>query len=294
MSALTGRDRLHIALTRHVARPILKHVSSQPALRRIFEAAARLGLRLPADVDTGVDAQGALWLRPAGVPRDAPVLLYLHGGGFTLGSPRTHAALVTRIAQAAGLRAVLPRYGLAPEHPFPAGRDDVVAAHARLVADGTPPAAIAGDSAGACLALQLLQHLRDRGAPLPRAAVLIGPVADLSGDIASRFAAAGDEILFPPHWPARILEAYLPGVDRTDPAVSPLLGDLRGLPPTLIQAGAGEALAGDAKRLAEALDDATLELWEGMPHVWHLHAGRMPAADRAVDRIGTFLRDHLT
>ena len=106
--------------------------------------------------------------------------------------------------------------------------------------------AIAGDSAGGCLALQVLQHARDTGLPLPRAMVLIGPIGDLSGDVASRFEAAGDEILIPPEWPERI-PARLPARrgTGTDPAVSPLAGDLTGLPPTLIQAGAGEALAGD-------------------------------------------------
>ncbi|MBF9061267.1 alpha/beta hydrolase fold domain-containing protein [Rhodobacterales bacterium HKCCSP123] len=281
-------------MARHLDRRALRLVAPQPVLRALFEVSARLGSVLPPDVTPIRDTRGALWFRPAAVARDAPVLLYLHGGGFTIGSPRTHAAMVAHMAKAAGLRAVIPRYRLAPAHPFPAARDDAIAAYARLVDEGTPPAAIAGDSAGGCLALQVLQQARDAGMPLPKATVLIGPIGDLSGDIASRFEAAGDEILIPPHWPARILRAYLPGVDRTDPAVSPLLGDLTGLPPTLIQAGAGEALAADARRLAEALDEATLELWEGLPHVWHLHAGRMSAADRALSRIGAFLQDRIS
>jgi acetyl esterase/lipase len=293
MTELTRSDRFWIAMARHLDRTVLKLVAPQTVLRTLFETSARLGSALPPDVTPIRDAHGALWLRPAAVPRDAPLLMYLHGGGFTIGSPRTHAALVGHMAKAAGLRAVVPRYRLAPAHPFPAAKEDAIAAYTRLVEAGTPPAAIAGDSAGGCLALQVLQHARDKGLPLPKAAVLIGPIGDLSGDIESRFAAAGDEILIPPEWPARILHAYLPGVERTDPAVSPLLGDLAGLPPTLIQAGAGEALAGDAQRLARALDDATLELWEGLPHVWHLHAGRMTAADHAVARIGTFLKDRL-
>jgi acetyl esterase/lipase len=294
MTDLTRSDRFWTAMARHLDRTALKLVAPQRILRLLFAVSARLGSALPPDVTPIRDAQGALWLRPAAVARDAPVLMYLHGGGFTIGSPRTHAAMIAHMAKAAGLRAVAPRYRLAPAHPFPAARDDAIAAYLRLIEEGQPPAAIAGDSAGGCLALQVLQHARDEDLPLPKAAVLIGPIGDLSGDIASRFAAAGDEILIPPQWPARILRAYLPGVDRTDPAVSPLLGDLTGLPPTLIQAGAGEALAGDAQRLAQALDDATLELWEGMPHVWHLHAGRMSAADRAIARIGQFLQGRIS
>jgi acetyl esterase/lipase len=294
MTELTRTDRFWIAMARHVDRSALKLVAPQPVLRRLFDISARLGSALPPDVTPIRDAQDALWLRPSAVPRDGPVLLYLHGGGFTIGSPRTHAALAGHMARAAGLRAVLPRYRLAPADAFPAAKEDAIAAYTRLVEAGTAPVAIAGDSAGGCLALQVLQHARDTGLPLPRAMVLIGPIGDLSGDIGSRFEAAGDEILIPPEWPERILRVYLPGVDRTDPAVSPLLGDLTGLPPTLIQAGAGEALAGDAQRLADALDDATLELWDGLPHVWHLHAGRMPAADHAIARIGAFLKDVLS
>jgi acetyl esterase/lipase len=294
MTDLTRSDRFWIAMARYIDRTALRLVAPQSILRVLFETSARLGSSLPPDVTPIRDAHGALWLRPAAVPRDAPVLMYLHGGGFTIGSPRTHAAMVAHIAKSAGLRAVAPRYRLAPAHPFPAAKDDAIAAYERLVEAGTPPVAIAGDSAGGCLALQVLQHARDAGLPLPKATVLIGPIGDLSGDIASRFEAAGDEILIPPEWPERILGAYLPGVDRTDPAVSPLLGDLTGLPPTLIQAGAGEALAGDAQQLADALENAALELWDGLPHVWHLHAGRMSAADRAIVRIGQFLKDRVS
>jgi acetyl esterase/lipase len=290
MTEMTRSDRFWTAMAGGLDRTVLKYVSSQPVLRAMFEVSARLGSALPPEITPIRDAAGALWIRPRGVDRDAPILMYLHGGGFTIGSPRTHAALVAHLARASGLRAVAPPYRLAPRHPFPAARDDAIAAYRRLVDAGTPPAAIAGDSAGGCLALQVVQHARDAGLPLPRAMVLIGPIGDLSGDIAARFGAAPGEILIPPEWPARILRDYLPGIDRTGADVSPLLGDLTGLPPTLIQAGAGEVLASDSQRLADALDDATLELWEDLPHVWHLHAGRMSAADRALAVLGAFLK----
>ncbi len=289
--ALTRADRFFRWQARQVERRPLQIVASQRLLRGLFSMTARLGGRLPPGLVPIADRNGALWFRPRGVDRDAPVILYLHGGGFTIGSPRTHAALIGHLAAAAGLRAVAPRYRLAPEHPFPAAPDDARAAFDRLVAAGTPPVAICGDSAGGCLALMVAQHARDSGAPMPAALGLLAPIGDLSGDIQARFAAADDEILIPPHWPRRIRAAYLPGMDPADPAVSPLLGDLRGLPPALIQAGAGEALAADARRLEQAMETVTLDLWPGMQHVWHLHAGRSAAADRALARMGRFLAD---
>ena len=291
MTDLTLADRFFRWQARHVERRTLHLVASQPVLRRLFALTAPLGGAVPRDMALRRASDGALWITPPEVGPDAPLLMYLHGGGFTIGSPRTHAALVAHLARHAGMRAVSVPYRLAPEHPFPAARDDAVKAYETLVAQGTPPAAICGDSAGGCLTLQVAQHARDSGSPAPRALGLIAPVADLSGDIGARFAGAGDEILIPPAWPRRIRAAYLPGIDPADPAVSPLLGDLSGLPPTLIQASAGEALVQDARRLAEAMDDVTLDLWPGLAHVWQMHAGRSRVADRALQRLGAFLRD---
>lgn len=291
MSALSPADRLWRALAIGVDRPVLAMVGSQRVLRALFALSARLGARMPRDVAMTQDGTGATWLSPKGVDPKGPVLMYIHGGGFTLGSPRTHAALAAHLARAAGMIAVLPRYRLAPEHPYPAARMDVIAAHERLVAAGRAPEALAGDSAGGNLVLLLAQHLRDSGQSLPRAMALIAPVADLSGDIGARFAQAPGELLIPPQWARRIRAAYLAGRDGADPAISPLMGDLSALPPTLIQAGAEEVLAQDAHRLAARMAGARLDLWPGLPHVWHLHAGRAPSADRALAEMGAFLRD---
>ncbi len=293
MKDLTTTDRFWRGMARYLDRNVLRLIPSQPVVRKLFAITAPLGSALPRASTMIRKPDGSLHIRPAGIARDAPVLYYLHGGGFTIGSPRTHAALAGHLAAAAGMRAVLPKYRLAPEHPFPAAKTDAIAGFDALVADGTPPAAICGDSAGGCLALQVACHARDTGAPMPAALGLMAPVADLSGDIASRFEAAEDEILIPPEWPERIKDVYLPGMARDTPEVSPLFADLTGLPPTLIQAGAGEALAGDAKRLVAAMDDATLDLWPGLPHIWHLHAGRAPAADNAIAQMGAFLASKL-
>lgn len=294
MTPLTATDRFWRGVARWIDRPVLAAVASQPLLRVLFAFSARMGSALPTGATSIRDRHGALWLTPPGVARDAPVLMYLHGGGFTIGSPRTHAALAGHLAAHAGMRAYLPAYRLAPEHPAPAAREDAIAAYTRLTEAGTPPAVLAGDSAGGNLALLVAQHARDAGLPQPKALALIAPAADLTGDIAARFAAAPDEILIPPAWPRRIRAAYLPGVDPADPTVSPLSGDLTGLPPTLIHAGAEEALAHEARRLAKAMDSADLTLWPGLPHVWHLHAGRAPAADRALAELGAFLKARIS
>jgi len=291
MSTLTATDRFWCAMARWVDRPVLRLVANQRALRMVFEMSTRMGSALPRGATVIRDRTDSLAITPQGVAKDAPLIFYIHGGGFTIGSPRTHAALAGHLAAKAGMRAYLPRYRLAPEHAFPAARDDVIARYEALCAAGNPPVALCGDSAGGCLALQLAQYIRDRGRPAPAALGLIAPVGDLSDDPAQRFAAAPDEMLIPPEWAARILGAYLPGMDPADPAVSPLLGDLTGLPPAMIQAGAEEALASDAARLAEAMDHATVDLWPGLPHVWHIHAGRGPAANRALAQMAAFLSE---
>lgn len=291
MTSLTPADRFFRWQARNVERPTLRFVAAQPLLRRIFALTGPLGGFIPRDITPVEDNHGALWFTPPEVGSNATVLMYIHGGGFTIGSPRTHAALVAHLARAAGMRAVAIRYRLAPEHPFPAARDDAIAAYDRLVADGTPPAAVCGDSAGGCLALQVAQHARDSGAVQPKALGLIAPIADLSGDVADRFDGAVDEMLIPAEWPRRPLSSYLPGIDPADPSVSPLLGDLSGLPPTMIQAATEEALAQDAKRLEQVMGNVTLDLWPGLAHVWHLHAGRSRAADEALHQLGTFLRE---
>jgi acetyl esterase/lipase len=291
MTDLSWSDRFFRWQAGTVERRALQLVAPQSILRGMFALTAPLSGSIPKDIKPMSDSDGALWFTPPEVGPNAPLLMYLHGGGFTIGSPNTHAALVAHLARFAGMRAISIPYRLAPEHPFPAARDDAVAAYDRLVAAGTPPVAICGDSAGGCLALQVAQHARDTSPIQPRALGLIAPVADLSGDIAHRFEAASDEILIPPAWARRILTSYLAGADPTDPAVSPLLGDLTGLPPTMIQAATGEALVQDAQRLEQKMENVTLDLWPDLAHVWHLHAGRSKSADMALRRLGAFLRD---
>lgn len=293
MSILTRTDRFSTAFSRYLEKPLLRAVAPQKVMRMIFEVSARLLHKLPDGCHVAEEAGGALLITPRGT-EGAGLLFYIHGGGFTIGSPKTHKAAVAYIAAAAGLRAYLVRYPLAPEHRFPAAPDAVFDAYRTLVDAGETPLAIGGDSAGGNLALLCLQRARDAGLPLPRAAILLAPIAEMATDMEARFRAAKREYLIPAAWARRILAAYVPGhQDLTDPAISPLQGDLTGLPPTLIHAAEGEALELDARRLAQAMDDATLDVWPGLQHVWHLKAGRAPAATAACAELGAFLKAHL-
>lgn len=289
----TATDRLLRDLARFVKKPLLALMPSQKVLRVLFEVAAWLGGRMPPGTRVTVEADGSRWITPPDLTETAPVLLYIHGGGFVIGSPATHSVMAAHIAHTAGMRAYLPRYPLAPDHPFPAAPDACFAAYKRLCATGTPPAAIAGDSAGGNLALVTCMAARDAGLPLPRAMALLGPAADQSDDIGARIAAAPSEYLIPRAWAERIVRLYTGDHDLTDPRLSPLLGDLRGLPPALIQIAEGEVLGPDSERLVAALPDARLQIWPGPQHVWHLPAGHAPAATRACAELGAFLKAQL-
>jgi acetyl esterase/lipase len=236
------------------------------------------------------------WLTPPGAD-DRAVILYLHGGAWTLGWTAIHRRMVAHLARAAGCRVLAVDYRLAPEHPFPAALDDCLAAYRALRADGTPPGSIvvAGDSAGGTLALGVLIALRDAGEPPPAAAACIGAATDLAGTGAT-FETARDPIVTPA-FVRRMRALYIGAHDIRSPLISPLYADLRGLPPLLIQAGGDEMLLSDSERLAEAARaagvDATLEIWPRMWHVWHLFAPTLPEARRAIAAVAAFARRHL-
>jgi monoterpene epsilon-lactone hydrolase len=253
-----------------------------------------------------VDAAGVPceWLLASGSDPHSR-LLYIHGGGWTAGGLDSHRPLSARLAAATGCAVLAADYRLAPEHPFPAGLDDCLAAYGWLRANGPHGAApaqslfVAGDSAGGNLMLALLLALKQRGETLPNAAVPISPATDFtaSGD-SWRTRAAHDPILTMGADGIRMLASiYLQGrALPQDPLASPLFGDFRGLPPLLFHVGDAEVLLDDSVRAAEKASkagvDVTLEVWPEMPHVWHAFAPFLPEATRAIERIGAFVRAH--
>lgn len=237
----------------------------------------------------------AEWLRP---PSAEPgrVVLYLHGGGYVIGSPRSHRHLAAAIASAAGASALLLDYRLAPEHPYPAAVDDAAAAYRWLLDQAIAPAriVIAGDSAGGGLTVATLLALREAGVPLPAGGVCISPWVDLTCGGASYATKATADPIVRRDGVEQMARAYLGATPPRTPLASPLFADLRGLPPLLIHVGSDEVLLDDAVQLADraraAGVDASIEVYERMIHVWHWFLPMLDEAQTAVDAIGRFVR----
>jgi acetyl esterase/lipase len=238
------------------------------------------------------------WARGRRARRDAAVL-YLHGGGYVVGSPKSHRHLAAALSEASGLSLFVPDYRLAPEHPFPAAVDDAVAAYKGLLESGLSPArlAIAGDSAGGGLTIATLVALRDRKIPLPACAVGISPWTDLSqGGEAYRTRLKRDPMISKDGLDA-MAAAYLAGADAKTPLASPLFADLAGLPPLLLQVGTEEALYDDTvglKQRAEAAGvEVSAESWGGMMHVWHIFHPILSEGRDAIARVGSYLKSRI-
>ncbi len=265
--------------------------------RAAFTPADRLH-PVPDDVlVTEVTAGGvpAHWLTAPGADTGR-VLLFLHGGGYELGSLRSDGELAARLGRASGMRVLFPEYRLAPEHPFPAAIDDVLAAWRWLRTSQNLAAqslAVAGDSAGGGLTVALLVALRDAGEALPAAAVLMSPTVDLTSSGASMTDRAGQDPVSTPAMLGQFASGYLAGADPRTPLASPLFAALAGLPPLLIQAGTADLLLSDSERLATAAAhagvDVTLQIGEGLPHAYPIMLGT-PEAAQATQQTGKFLR----
>jgi monoterpene epsilon-lactone hydrolase len=254
----------------------------------------------PADVEIQPVKAGdvpAEWVMPTSGPPAGRTILYFHGGGYVIGSPKDYRETVSHIARAAQARALIIDYRLAPENPHPAAVEDAVAAYRWLLGDGVEPSRIvlAGDSAGGGLTIATLVALRDRGDRLPAAGVCICPWVDMECSGKSMEVNADADPLVKRDLVAKMAAAYLQGQDPRTALASPLHADLRGLPPLLIQAGQSETLLDDAGRLAERATiagvDVTYEPWPEMIHVWHWFGSFLPEARQAIDRVGEFVKE---
>ncbi len=244
-----------------------------------------------------VDANGvnAEWITPPGVETDK-VLLYLFGGAYNMGTIETRRKLPFLISEASKIRAFLVGYRLAPEHPFPAALDDAINAYQWLLSSGIKPEniIISGASAGGGLSVATLLKIRGLSLPLPAGATLLSPWTDL--------ALKGESM--------KLNAEYEPGLSklnlgmaamsysgknrRRNPLISPLYGDLKGLPPMLVHAGNVETLRDDSVRLVDRAKtagvDVTLEVWDDMPHVFQRYYGEIPESKQAIEKIGQFIQ----
>lgn len=279
--------------------------TSIPAFRETCEAGAKKAERIPASIEIipavidGLPAGlAAEWIRPSGIHLEqmlaGPVQFYVHGGGYVSGSCSDHRGFVSKLVAGSGIPALLYEYRLAPEHPFPAAMDDTLTAYAYLLAQGVSAqrVVVLGDSAGGGLALALLLALRGQGDPLPAAAVAMSPWTDLKRTGKPNNVKGALE---PEGMGAVCSKYYCGDNDPTLPLISPLYGDLRGLPPMSIYVGGAEGLLDDAVRFADkarqAGVDVTFHIGEAQEHCYPLLAGLFPEADEAMAEICAYMNE---
>lgn len=267
-----------------------RKASKQP----LFEPMPR-GIKWTVGSVAGIPGE---WITPTLPAAPNGVLLYLHGGGYVVKTPHVHRVVVGRLARAAGVTAFVPDYRLAPENPFPAALEDVTMVYREL--RRTMPShnvVIAGDSGGGGLTAALLLKLRDEGDPLPAAACLISAMLDctFSGESLAElqqhdpFMRIGDVAMLAKH--------YYGDHDPRHPYISPVFGDLHGMPPLLVHTSEHEILRAEGVRYSERAKaagvDVTLKIWKGMIHAFHLFAGFVPEGKVAIEEIGAFFKNQL-
>ena len=272
--------------------------------RRWLAVLARLSLPVPRAASATPAEVGGMpgeWLRPRHTPPSATdtgtaqaTVLYLHGGAYCIGSPATHRSLTARLALASGLPVFALDYRLAPEHPYPAALHDALAAFRALRANG--PVIVGGDSAGGGLALALAMALRDAGEPGPASLLLLSPLGDAVAPHPLPAPPPGEAMLSH-RWAQACVDFYRAQHSAAEPGISPLRGNLSGLPPVLIQAGTDELLHDQALALHTALQaagvTARLEVTQHRWHVFQLHGGVLKSADEAIARLASFAHAHL-
>ena len=285
------------AILRQSAFPFDSDVSEQRRLLAEFASAQPL----PPGVTVTAGALGGVPTAEITIDGIEPrhVVLYFHGGVYVIGDAFQAAGLASQVGRRTRAKVISVDYRLAPEHPYPAAVDDALAAYEALLDGGTAPSdiAFAGESAGGGLAVATLVNARDHGLPLPAAAFIMSPYADLTLSGATMETKREADPLFTPQaFPARVAD-YVSGRDPALGLISPIFADLSGLPPLIIQAGTHEILLDDAIRLARQAATAdvqvTLDITPGVPHVFQAYYGILDEAAAALDRAGQLLSAHL-
>ncbi len=290
------RENLEAAL-RQSAFPVDIDVSEQRRLLRELTSAQPL----PADVTVTAAALGGVPTAEITIDGIEPrhVVLYFHGGVYVLGDAFQAADLASQVARGTRAKVISVDYRLAPEHPYPAAVDDALDAYEALLRGGTAPSdiAFAGESAGGGLAVATLVNARDHGLPLPAAAFVMSPYADLTlAGATMETKRKVDVLMSRENLQSRVTD-YTSGQDAALGLISPIFADLSGLPPLIIQAGTHEVLLDDAVRLARqaAIADVevTLDITPEVPHVFQTFYPILDEAAAALDRAGQLLSAHL-
>ena len=285
------------AILRQGAFPVGGDVNEQRrVLRELLSAQP-----LPADVTVTAATLGGVPTAEVTVDGVEPryVVLYFHGGVYVMGDAALAAGLASQVGRRTHAKVISVDYRLAPEHPYPAAVDDALAAYEALLQTGIAPSdiAFAGESAGGGLAIATLVNARDHGLPLPAAAFLMSPYADLTlAGTTMETRREVDPLLSREALQARVTD-YTSGQDAAVGLISPVFADLSGLPPLIIQAGTHEVLLDDAVRLAQQAATAdvevTLDITPGVPHVFQAYHAILDEAAAALDRAGQRLSVHL-
>ena len=281
------RRMLHVARVALARKPTPERIRSVAAM--IAPLIARREIYAVSE-PIAIGACSARWIEPADVAAGS-VILYLHGGAFVAEARAIHDPLLAAIGRAGGARGLMVDYRLAPEHPFPAAVEDCYAAWNYLLSSGIDPGriVIAGDSAGGNLAVVTAMRARDEGMPQAAGLVLMSPVLDWTFSGASIQRNDGLDHLFRASSIDSLVPYYGSGIDARDPRLSPLFGDLAGLPPSLLMVGSSELLLDDSVRYAARSPEAMLRIWHDMPHVFPAMRG-LAAGDQAIREIGEFIR----
>jgi acetyl esterase/lipase len=297
-STMSAEQRKNLdAILRQNAFPFHSDVGAQR--RRLRELAATQPL--PAGVTVTAAALGGVPTAEITIDGIEPrhVVLYFHGGVYVLGDAFQAAGLASQVGRRTSAKVVSVDYRLAPEHPYPAAVDDALTAYEALLRGGTEPSdiAFAGESAGGGLAIATLVNARDHGLPLPAAALVMSPYADLTlAGATMETKREADPLFTPEAFQARVTD-YTSGQDAALGLISPIFADLSGLPPLVIQAGTHEVLLDDALRLARAAAladvEVTLDVTPGAPHVFQAYYPMLDEATAALDRAGQLLSAHL-
>lgn len=301
LSAMSIRAALISFVMKHTIRKQFDQLEDVPTLREAMKKSEQLGGKLPdnvAVVPQMVDELAMDWITLEEVDQNQ-VILYLHGGGYIVGTPAGYRDMNWRLAELAGCRVLFVDYRLAPENPFPAAVEDATAAYRWLLEEGFKPEQIAlcGDSAGGGLAMATMLNLKNLGLPQPACAALMSPWVDLSLSGSSMKEFDGVDCILTEQALSKMAANYLGDRDRKAALASPLFADLANLPPVSIHVGSHEVLYSDSERLVEAIlaagGKAELEVWQKMPHVFPVFAGRIPEGKQALSKMAEFFKRHL-